>query len=811
MKRKFNFKLFALCSVALAFAACSDDNYTGRTSGDDLTDVSTLKTASYLVGGGDQTRVANTGYWHSFSSRAASEYDYGWPKEISILEEDFCHPDNAKNIADVTNDDNNNPAVAYYVPAGTTVKDKNVPNNYNGSIYIEGTYEGSLGTGGACTIYVAKEGSLKLTGQNFNNAILYNKGTVEWVYGIDGVKINKVYNAGNIIINGSTPSNMDFYSKGGNIVITGSWVNFESNILCDHTILVTADNFKVQTGSTLKDICAIQATGTVEIVNDLIIGSIDANKIKFEGAKILLHPNGYVHAKEIEIPNSGCVIKAYDEQSPGVVKCDDVLTINLTNDKLHEAIGLGVYLETPRIFNTGQGYGDIDMATLEWVYGQNPNERMTLTTASGEGYINSGVSLSQPTCGAEVVEPDPLPNPDLSIPRLDLIIAVNPSIHDHDVDKTDEHRRHLSATSLTFDGDGNIYASYHMRGGNWAGDTYDKDDIEGCIERWSFDGENIEIGNWMWTNEFDFNHIILDGDKVITVGHKGGETEIEHNGKKYTDFGGIIGRMPTGVWEQNWDATDELKREDFEYKYLTTEVPLMGDFENESGNVTNQKVDYKSAGDGNCVVRAGDYYYVATSAGYGVVAATDSVFKRIKDETGKVLFTSTPGSAKYLVVNDDKTVNVLYLNDRAENGSEETTHFKATLAKITDFPSVVSTTTEMPEEVTPVDGKNVIAVDGEDVYACLSKGGLAKNGELFATFGEERSVNGVAIDDKYVYVANGSYITVLDKETAGVVVERKGNTKNVSANFVEVKDYNGQKYVFVAFGQDGIKVFKFTE
>ena len=86
MKRKFNFKLFALCSVALAFAACSDDNYTGRTSGDDLTDVSTLKTASYLVGGGDQTRVANTGYWHSFSSRAASEYDYGWPKEISILE-----------------------------------------------------------------------------------------------------------------------------------------------------------------------------------------------------------------------------------------------------------------------------------------------------------------------------------------------------------------------------------------------------------------------------------------------------------------------------------------------------------------------------------------------------------------------------------------------------------------------------------------------------------------------------------------------------------------------------------------------------
>lgn len=303
----------------------------------------------------------------------------------------------------------------------------------------------------------------------------------------------------------------------------------------------------------------------------------------------------------------------------------------------------------------------------------------------------------------------------------------------------------------------------------------------------------------MWTNEFDFNHIILDKDKniVITVGHKGGEKEINGTNGKYTDFGGIIGKMPTGVWAQDWDADDELSRDDFEYKYLTTEVPLYDKI-----NPT-LKVDYESAGDGNCVIKVGERYFVATSAGYGVI---DSNFKRIKDNDGEVLFTSTPGSSKYLV-EDNGQIYLMYLNDRAENGSQQNTKFGATLAtmSVNQFP----TTTTTMGDVTPVDGKNVIAVDNGVVYACLSMGGLQIGGKIIPADDLHGAVNGVAVDDEFIYVANGNFISVLDKTTHKVVVERKGNTEKVSANFVEVHNIDGQKYIFVAFGQDGIKVYKY--
>lgn len=801
MKKFFSFKLLALCSVALAFVACSDDLSNGGSS-NDVTGTSALQTASYLVGGGDQARVVNTGYW-GVSSRSTSAYDYGFPEEMNKLQTPLTIPDGAVELKDDWSHDQN--ASVYYIPEGKTVSVQ-VPNNFGGKLYVAGTYTPQYfgNNSNGLTLYVLPGGVFEYTdGININGGTIYNQGSVT-LPGFDGVKIGKIYNTGTLVV-GSEKTNLDFqagvsiYSKGGDVQMIGGYnqywhdetstqIDFKGTFICDGTLtLIGRTHF--QNIENTKDICSIISDGELIVDATVCAGSIKCKTIKFDGDIVKLHPEGLIKADEVNMPNSGCQVLAYNESSKGLVDCKK-LSIHMINDPLSVAIGQGVYLQVEEIYDQASGITYTDFSDLE---------------VASQDHINKGVKVT-PSCSADAdVDPEPEPK----TPSLDLVSSTESPTHDHDADKTDAHRRHLSATSLTFDGEGNIYASYHMRGGNWAHDTYDKDDIEGCIERWTFDGNEVKIGNWMWTNEFDFNHIILDGNKVVTVGHKGGEKTITgNNGQEYTDFGGIIGRMPTGVWEKNWDATDVLTREDFEYKYLTTEKPLYGDYENEkSGNVTYQKIDYQSAGDGNCVVKVDGNYYVATSAGYGVV---DENFMRIKDENGDVLFTSTDGSSKYLVVNDE-TVNVLYLNERAEGGSEATTEFGATLATLTttSYPNE-ATTQEMSANVNPVDGKNVIAVNDGVVYACLSNGGL-QIGKEVKTFKDElgvRSVNGVAVDDKYIYVANGSYITVLDKETKDLVVERKGDTKYVSANFVEVKEYNGEKYVFVAFGQDGIKVFK---
>ncbi|MDE6741498.1 MAG: hypothetical protein K2J58_04125 [Muribaculaceae bacterium] len=111
--------------------------------------------------------------------------------------------------------------------------------------------------------------------------------------------------------------------------------------------------------------------------------------------------------------------------------------------------------------------------------------------------------------------------------------------------------------------------------------------------------------------------------------------------------------------------------------------------------------------------------------------------------------------------------------------------------------------------VEPVDGKNVIAVDGNDIYACLSKGGLVRvnDGKKFqrGTNGNV-PVNGMAFDDKYIYVANGSFVSVLDKETMNEICYYHASSLK-SANYIALR--NGK--IYVAFGEDGIQVFQLVE
>ena len=124
------------------------------------------------------------------------------------------------------------------------------------------------------------------------------------------------------------------------------------------------------------------------------------------------------------------------------------------------------------------------------------------------------------------------------------------------------------------------------------------------------------------------------------------------------------------------------------------------------------------------------------------------------------------------------------------------------------------------------DGKNTIAVDGSDLYVCQGDGGLVRydaqgsNGTVLfdAPVGESNKVigrvNGVAVDNNYIYVACGGYgLVVLDKTKAkgkNVVARRRafydGKESFNSANYVTL--YNG--YICVAYGRSRVQIFKLT-
>lgn len=141
-------------------------------------------------------------------------------------------------------------------------------------------------------------------------------------------------------------------------------------------------------------------------------------------------------------------------------------------------------------------------------------------------------------------------------------------------------------------------------------------------------------------------------------------------------------------------------------------------------------------------------------------------------------------------------------------------------------------------KITPRDGKDAIAVDGNNVYVCHSNEGLTINslttGERIG--GTFRGANCVDFDDNYIYVASGDGLLVLSKTETyqhpdhnnvvcnkvirkvsftgagftmpdGKLYVTDTNTQKQSANFVRVHTINGKKYVFVAYGLYGLRFY----
>lgn len=306
--------------------------------------------------------------------------------------------------------------------------------------------------------------------------------------------------------------------------------------------------------------------------------------------------------------------------------------------------------------------------------------------------------------------------------------------------------------------EGKLYVSYH---------TYGDKNFGGNIEVLSMNNNQLKVDANKAAENCDYNHLIVDGNSLYLAG----------SGAK--SAGAFLGKI------------------DLNGGNLGDEVKLYA-------------IDNKTKMDANCVAAFNGEHVVATTKGLTSFTKDFSSWNKLGEE-GKHVVTAL---GKLYTLDVKGNVNV-YDNNDLEN----------TVANYN------------VGEVYPKDNKAVMAVSESngEIYVCKGENGVAKisstgqvNQNFFTcpTFTMPKKTelagkvkgraNGIAIGAEYIYVACGGYgLVVLDKE-GNVVCHRKANAYNDkdnsgSANYVAVENVNGEEYVYVAYGQNRVQVFKVTK
>lgn len=756
--------LFAAVSGALYLTACSSEDGLGP---DQNIPEASIDTDSYSVHAPNKTRVHNYG---DESTRAQGD-----SRDQAYFAFDMPEVCPASQGADLNAQ---NPAPGSYVAKGESYGPMWLDQG-NVTIYVEKGCTLKIGSCNASgnIIYLNDGASLDLTGcsnQIPANLTVYNYGkdnlivSNDWrnqktlylggtLYSAKDIAFDNLsmYNTGALYCKGDIDVNYNFEAQ-AKIVVLGNidCAKYTSNsgeaeLYCNGQ-LHASEIIDFAGGNKITAVACSYEAPSIFVNNaniNIITSYMKADNIKFTEGKVVLDNNGLIVAKT---DNKSGVLHI---NNPNVR-----FTVNGTNAVIAADV---LYSDDWNIEKEGNAIfaANIGLDFGECYHGQQKVEQNKFEfLVSSEDQV---VYVPAEGCHGEYGSKPA--GPVIEIQKVTDIDPIEEPDHDHGV---------ISATCITFAGN-TAYASYHLRG----------EGQKGCIEVFNDNGNGgIALGSYMIAPDYDFNHLIVDGDNIITVG----------NCKKKDAF---IGSLPI-----DFAASENATREDFKVKQLTTNEVV---YEPSKKDSTQQiKAGYATAGDGNCVVRQGDYYYVATYKGYGPVNLD---FSKVKNAAGEVVFTPTNGSAKHIAINGGKAA-VLVLDSYDKTSS--TASVKTFDANDYTFSNALANYDQIGT-VAPVDGKNVVAVDGDAVYACLSTGGLVRlnDGKTFQR-GENGNVpvNGMAFDDKYVYVANGSFVSVLDKTDLHEVCYYHASSAK-SANYIAL--HNGK--IYVAFGEDGVQVFQLAE
>lgn len=456
--------------------------------------------------------------------------------------------------------------------------------------------------------------------------------------------------------------------------------------------------------------------------------------------------------------------------------------------------------------------------------------------------------------------------------ELRLVATIdNPSLSDGFNFTQEVGGRLMSATCVYHDEANNTYyITYHMQGNNY--NTTQDVETAGAIQSFTIEDDGtVNLGQGFRaanpnSEDFDFNHLYFDrtSQRILAVGHN-----VLNGNQKNTNA--IV-----GVFNPS-DGT---------YTYSTVKTS------EKAYDEEGKSLGYKDAGDANYIIRPNDYflqpsgwnfYLVATRKGLAVVRADEgNLFKPVLYNDEVNYFIPTPGSAKSILQGTAGSYfGLLYLaEDTSEKPESYETSSKANIAHFAinttnnnllrslmvptnapfespwidiepqldpKFITTLSGQTELPAEISPIDGKNTLFAlerfSDEEYYAALGRNGLYyhfrgnstnKVIEGVKKFGDrpvnnvfaDRQVTGENIDgsghDGFLYVANGSKLTVFHRHTMEELAsynlpskDKDGNPITGSANFITVTSApvgeNGlsERTIAVAYGQAGVKIFKF--
>lgn len=562
---------------------------------------------------------------------------------------------------------------------------------------------------------------------------------------------------------------------------------------------ITAKRLELTNGSILYSGCGAVINEEVYITDNTALHAKYLKCSKFtqnSGAKLILSDKSYINCSgEFASYNNDTSYSILEgDDAKAVIKADKFFFNNGApqNDDAGEEYFLVKMFSTP-----GKNNPQIVADGTFYVNGQKANVRFT----DANMFVTNGVTKNEvvinPTtdCGnpgwtnpnpkpspepepepnpTPTPKPEPTPNPK---PGLDLITTVEP-----------EHTHEISATGI-MPLNGYLYMSYHTNQNQKDNADYSHG---GCIEVMSpVKDDQAELKQYIYDSarDLDFNHILatkLNSDeyKIFLPGS---------SNKK----GAMLAYMD--IRKDHMLADESMEITSKEGDEVTIKQPL---------NYIQLKPatgDYKGY-DENCVVYNDNtnHLIVATTEGYTVYDATTM---------NEVETYSKPGKAKHLAIGNGKIVG-LYLNER---NKDTKIGIPATIEiineKTEDFNDTKTFDTNV--KIEPNDGKNVIAVKDNKIYACLSSAGLyvydmngneqwhyqmpsPKNKE-----GKWKALcNGCFVDNNYVYLAYGSYgIVVIDKNTHKVIAHR---AVEKSANYITVHD----GYIYVAYGRSRMQVFK---
>ena len=342
------------------------------------------------------------------------------------------------------------------------------------------------------------------------------------------------------------------------------------------------------------------------------------------------------------------------------------------------------------------------------------------------------------------------------------------------------------------------------------------------------------------THKYSATSISFNDELVYVSWHANPETNMHYAESNYSpsvdnaeDFGGIVDIIHIGRYDITSSLFEQsMENREFKYNHIlfSDNVVYTAATSNKVGAAMT-KIELTPAG---LFPELDQYKEVRVSlTGYSA-----NCVERVGDELLTISGYSSGGINKFALT-DESNQEKKSLNQDTSNFQGKYVYYNPSNGKIvtlnnTDRGIVTIYNADMVEETSfevgsiyPVDGKNVCICDDQHIYVCKGQNGFGVYDYAGNRVGGSgKSANGVDVDEKFIYLAAGDGLAILDKSATFVNADGEVCNRTVkkfhytgrgatsvtdetsikqSANFVK-KGPDGR--IYVAYGMYGLQIYE---